>query len=66
MNITPDNRYTRALQAFLPAIGFSPDRVQAVNITDGRIEVALNNLPHGDPALASRTTISIDYTKERP
>ena len=64
MNVDPDNRYTRALRDFLRDIGFSPDRVNAVNITDGFIEVALKELPHGNPALASNTAITINYTKE--
>lgn len=64
MNLDFDNKYTRAIRGLLFDIGFSEDRVLAVNITNGFIEVALKDLPHADPALISNTTITINYTKE--
>lgn len=66
MNVDADNKYVNALKGFLSEIGFSADRVNAINITDGRIEVALVNLPHGDPALSTQSTIAINYLKGRP
>lgn len=64
MNVDFNNHHADAVKMFLHSIGFSPDRVDAINITDGCIEVALTPLPHGNPALASKTVITIDYTKE--
>lgn len=66
MNVDFDNKYARAVHDLLWAIGFSPDRVRAVNITEGVVEVLLNELPHADPALITKSTITIHYSKERP
>lgn len=63
MNIQPGyTPYADAVRRFIFDIGYEPGDVEAVNITNGRIELDLSGEPHHNPALSSHQIVTIDIT----